>query len=277
MARIRTVKPDFWSSPKTAKISRDARLLFLGLLNESDDEGRQVGSVKRISGAVFPNDTDITDRMVDEWLTELARVELICRYEVDGVAYVLIPGFNDHQKVSHPSPSRLPAPPSGNPPEDLPKNSGEPPETFRPDLGKGNGSGKGKGTLAPAKRTRQPDLLWDAVLAVCGVEPDQITNSGRGAYNRAVNDIRQAGGTPDDVPRRAAVYRRRYDATLTPTALAKHWAACGPAGDLEASVVQMAPGTRAALAGEPDRIAELDRHFRQQPYMLEEGQSCDPD
>lgn len=127
--------------------------------------------------------------------------------------------------------------------------------------------------LASAKRTRKPDLLWDAILAVCGIEPDQLTKSGRAAYNAAVNDIRQAGGTPEDVPRRAAVYRRRYEATLTPNALAKHWASCGQAGDLEASVVQMSPGTRAALTGQPDRIAELDRQFREQPYMLEEGAS----
>ncbi len=120
MARIRTIKPEFWGSPKTAKVSRDARLLFLGLLNESDDEGRQLGSARRIAGQVFPNDTDISTDLVDKWLEELEGAEFIRRYVVENVPYVLVIGFTEHQKVSHPSPSRLP------------------PECFVPYLGSGS-------------------------------------------------------------------------------------------------------------------------------------------
>ncbi|KKK60207.1 hypothetical protein LCGC14_3026700, partial [marine sediment metagenome] len=39
MARIRTVKPDFWTSEDVAAVSRNARLLFIGLLNFADDVG----------------------------------------------------------------------------------------------------------------------------------------------------------------------------------------------------------------------------------------------
>src|SRR5689334_20392246 len=111
MARIRTVKPEFWGHPKICRCSRDARLLFVGLLNESDDEGRQLASPRAIAGAVFPNDGDVTTKMVDRWLDELEAAGLVTRYDVDGVKYLVILGFNQHQKINRPSKSRLPRPP----------------------------------------------------------------------------------------------------------------------------------------------------------------------
>ena len=39
MARIRTVKPEFWTDEKTGHLSSDAKLLFIGLWNHADDYG----------------------------------------------------------------------------------------------------------------------------------------------------------------------------------------------------------------------------------------------
>lgn len=67
------------------------------------------------------------------------------------------------------------------------------------------------------------DLLWEVVLEVCGIE-GPITASARGAYNRAVKDLRQVGATPEDVRLRAGRYRTMFPrASLTPTALSKWW------------------------------------------------------
>jgi len=77
---------------------------------------------------------------------------------------------------------------------------------------------------AAQPRTRPRDLLWEAVLDVCGVDPAALTSAFRGGANRAVKELRDAGATPEQVRDRAAEYRRRFDtAALTPTALAKHW------------------------------------------------------
>src|SRR5205823_3716731 len=111
--------------------------LFLGMLNESDDEGRQLGSPRRVAGAVFPNDEDVTAKMIVRWLVELERERFIVRYTVADVAYVLIPGFMSHQRVAHPSPSKLPSP-SRDSRESLTNGSGESHETFAPDLGSGS-------------------------------------------------------------------------------------------------------------------------------------------
>lgn len=159
MARIRTIKPDFWGDAKTARCSRDARLLFLGLLNESDDAGRQLGSARKVGGSVFPNDDDVSPKMVDRWLGELERERFIVRYVIENVQYIAIVGFTKHQKISHPTPSRLPAPSdnvlrsSGIAPETLPNVSGS-------DLGKGSRNkdlGSGTRSSSPQKRDARGD------------------------------------------------------------------------------------------------------------------------
>jgi hypothetical protein len=146
------MKPEFFGSPKTAKVSIGARLTFLGLLTESDDEGKLLGAAKRIAGALFPNDDDVTPRKVSAWLDELERARFILRYAVDGVEYVFIPGFAEHQRVSHPTPSRIPGPP----PELLAKISGEAPEDFVPEKEQGTGNREARARVVDAEF----DALW---------------------------------------------------------------------------------------------------------------------
>ena len=155
MARIRTVKPEFWGHWKTARVSRDARLLFLGLLNEADDEGRLLGSPKAVAGAVFPNDDDVTPKHVERWVDELESVCLAHRYEVEGIRYIVLPGFTEHQKVSHPTPSRLPCP-SGSLRDPFANSSGDSPEDVAPDLGSGSRNSR----AFEEKVEEEFDALW---------------------------------------------------------------------------------------------------------------------
>jgi hypothetical protein len=48
MARIRTVKPEFWTSEQVMNCSRDARLLFIGMWNFCDDGGNHPASAKTL-------------------------------------------------------------------------------------------------------------------------------------------------------------------------------------------------------------------------------------
>lgn len=135
MARIRTIKPEFWEHPKVTRVSRDARLLFLGLLNEADDEGKLRFSAKKLGGVLFGSDDDVGAEQITDWTAELEREHLVVRYEVDGAPLLLVCGFTEHQRVSHPSPSRLP-----NPPEDFASRSREAPESLRPEMEQGTGN-----------------------------------------------------------------------------------------------------------------------------------------
>lgn len=111
MARIRSIKPGFASDSKVARLSLQARLTFLLLLPEADDEGRMVGSTKRLVGLLYPNDDKIGAVQVERWIKELITEQMITRYTVDGTVYLAIVNFKKHQNPQHPTPSSFPPPP----------------------------------------------------------------------------------------------------------------------------------------------------------------------
>lgn len=109
MARIRTIKPDFWASDQVTDCSPMARLLFIGSWNFADDAGVLPFKPKTLKAKVFPaDDVDADDvrRMVDE----LVRVGLLGLFESDGVLYLFVTGWKAHQKIDRPS-YRYPSPP----------------------------------------------------------------------------------------------------------------------------------------------------------------------
>jgi len=54
MARIRTIKPEFWVDDVIVELTYEARLLFIGLWNFADDEGYIEDKPKRIKMQIFP-------------------------------------------------------------------------------------------------------------------------------------------------------------------------------------------------------------------------------
>lgn len=111
MARIRTIKPDFWGSPEAGGMSRDARLLTLGLISCADDDGRFLAGHAAILGAVYPNDMDITPAKLGRWLSEVERSGMVRVYEVRGVRYGCFPSWERHQVINRRTQSKLPEPP----------------------------------------------------------------------------------------------------------------------------------------------------------------------
>lgn len=106
MARIRTVKPEFWTDEKIVELTPWARLLFLGLLNFSDDAGRLVNSPKRLKMQILPADSV----SIPVLLTELENQGLLRFYAVKQAEYIEIVNFSKHQKINHPSKTMLPGP-----------------------------------------------------------------------------------------------------------------------------------------------------------------------
>ena len=128
MARIRSVKPATFASYTLAKLPIEARYLFIGLWTEADDEGRLIDSAKKLAGAIFPHDKKVTEVKVEQWLTLLADEGVIQRFTSGNGQYISIPAWEEHQRISHPTASSLPAPT-----EEFAKNSGAIRETFVPD------------------------------------------------------------------------------------------------------------------------------------------------
>lgn len=107
MARIRTIKPEFPLSETIGELSRDARLLFIQLWTIADDSGKSRASSRVLASLLYPFDYDARDQM-DSWLAELADKDLVRLYEIDGTRYLWIPKWLKHQKIDHPSRSKIP-------------------------------------------------------------------------------------------------------------------------------------------------------------------------
>jgi hypothetical protein len=107
MGRIRTIKPEFPQSETLGKVSRDARLTFAMLFTVADDDGRMSAPPRLLASLLFPYDDD-APALIEGWLAELEHVGCVRRYSVGGSSYLDIPRWKNHQKIDHPSPSRLP-------------------------------------------------------------------------------------------------------------------------------------------------------------------------
>jgi hypothetical protein len=109
MARIRTVKPEFWTSEQVMELSALARLVFIGLWNFCDDAGVHTANAKRLKAEVFPSDeTSITE--VGNLVAELIGQELVGEFEADGDRYWFVTGWSKHQVIQKPT-YRHPLPP----------------------------------------------------------------------------------------------------------------------------------------------------------------------
>jgi hypothetical protein len=147
--RIRSVKPEFWESESLSKVSREARLLFIGLFSCCDDVGRARASSRLLASRLFPYDEDAFKRLPG-WISELEKQGCIRLYQVDGESYLDIPKWQNHQKIDKPSASKLP------PFDDLREDS----RGFEKNsLGTGNGNREEEQGMEGKERIVSRDLL----------------------------------------------------------------------------------------------------------------------
>jgi len=104
MSRIRTIKPEFFTSEDIVALTPMARLLYIALWCEADKEGRMVWKPKTFKMRYLPADScDIGGLCA-----ELLNAKLVVLYG-DGYAY--IPAFKAHQHINpRESVSQLPEP-----------------------------------------------------------------------------------------------------------------------------------------------------------------------
>ncbi len=110
MARIRSLKPEIWMSPQVMNLSHGARLLFIGLITQADDEGRGSADVRKLKASIFGGD-DVTSVDVQGWLSECSVNGLAILYHAEnhGDLYAL-PSWGSHQSINRATKSRYPSP-----------------------------------------------------------------------------------------------------------------------------------------------------------------------
>jgi hypothetical protein len=167
MARKRMLSPEFFSSAPVNRLPYTAMITFAGLWCYFDDYGRGEDDPALIKAAIWPRRRAMTEAKVAHDVDVIEAEGLICRYshtaghlssrELSTVKewqsyhpviatrrVIHIPSWAEHQKISHPTPSKLPPCPehelrensayqqrhggiSGNAPELLASRSGRPP------------------------------------------------------------------------------------------------------------------------------------------------------
>lgn len=139
MARIRYLKPEFFKDEDLSEHPYWIRLLYAGLWNIADKEGRLEDRSRRIKVEIFPYDT--ID--VEKGLQALSKTKtnsnrpFILRYTVNDKKYIQILSWDEHQKPHHTE-----------------KESKIPIYSFK---GNGEGNGEGNGKAAQSEcEVKQP-------------------------------------------------------------------------------------------------------------------------
>jgi len=123
MPRIRSIKPQFWLDERLGEIDRNARLLYIGLWNLSDDQGVFEWRPARIKIQIFPYDSDVNSGTIQQWLELLISSGDIIQFNCNGGVYGYIPTFLKHQEIKKPSKWHYATIPDNIVPHQLPTTS----------------------------------------------------------------------------------------------------------------------------------------------------------
>jgi hypothetical protein len=107
MARIRTIKPEFWEDEKIARLSITAKLLFIGIWNFADDGGVCRATPGYLKSRIFLGEDSVSIRGVLDALSEISREGLITVGDYNGESFLLVKNWHLHQKVEKPSKKKV--------------------------------------------------------------------------------------------------------------------------------------------------------------------------
>ena len=97
MARIRSIKPEFFTDEDVGSLPPLTRLLFIAMWCEADKAGRIKDKPASLKARCLPFD----NIKVEKALEELADAQFIYRYEVDGERYIQVRTWEEHQRPHH--------------------------------------------------------------------------------------------------------------------------------------------------------------------------------
>ena len=90
MPSRRMIHPDFWRSESMAQLTREQRLLFLGIVSNADDQGRLNAHPSLIRSDIFPFEDEPLDKISAD-IEAIAATGSLLLYDVNGRSYIQIP------------------------------------------------------------------------------------------------------------------------------------------------------------------------------------------
>lgn len=104
------IDPNIWHSEDFSKLSALAKLIFIGIFSNADDQGRGRAKSAYLKSVLFPYDENLRVSDVDKALSEISKHMSISFYELDGNEYYLLDNWDKWQRVDRPTPSVIPPP-----------------------------------------------------------------------------------------------------------------------------------------------------------------------
>ncbi len=101
------IDPGIWTSAQFMSLTIRQRLIFVGLISNSDDEGRLRGEAVKIKALLFPSD-NISVSKVDADLRIITKIGLINRWQENGEIFIELPKWEKYQRVDKPKSSLIP-------------------------------------------------------------------------------------------------------------------------------------------------------------------------
>jgi hypothetical protein len=95
-------------SPQVMNLSHSARLMFIGLITQADDEGRGSADVRYLKSAIFPGDHHTSTTKLLRSVADQCLVDLYAGS--DGEPLYAIRNWKRHQKIDKPKKSSFPSP-----------------------------------------------------------------------------------------------------------------------------------------------------------------------
>lgn len=131
MARKRMISPEIWENEGFGELSMLAKVLFIGMISQADDDGKGVLSPQLLKSRILPYDelriADVDKALneighnlsaglssetdEDKALNERGHKLSVVFYEVEGKRYYLFENWRKWQTINRPIPSKLPNPP----------------------------------------------------------------------------------------------------------------------------------------------------------------------
>jgi uncharacterized phage protein (TIGR02220 family) len=106
MARIRTIKPEFWTDEKIVQLPLQTRLFFIGLFNFADDFGAFEDKPDQLHYQIFPGEQGFDGAAELDLLLAAELIEKGINAET-GDEIFKITNFEKHQKVDRPTKSKI--------------------------------------------------------------------------------------------------------------------------------------------------------------------------
>ena len=231
--RIRSIKPEFWTSDDITELAIEDRFLFIGLWSYVDDNGVGRDEEHLIVASLFPRDMFLDPRetvaRVSRGLSNLAAKGLILRYQADGKAYLEITTWSRHQRIDKPNKPRFPQHDAN--PDTLATPSRQSRETPAPGTGEQGNRGTGEQGSKAAEAAAPPRLDVDQLCDELAASVARRSEKRKPRITKAWKDEARRLLDVDEVPLDHALKAINWaennqfwrSVILTPKALRKHY------------------------------------------------------